>query len=162
MTKQPHQLTENTKLLHKVALIHNNQVLILKRASDSNSRPDKWDLAGGNSEWPSDDRQGHSVHKEDIAREIIEETGIEISAESFDFSALIFFDTYFDAKKQVFTVICGWKYILPKDFDRNIVEISNEHSQAKWLSVEEIEEIDFGGIKGKFVKDISLAGLENL
>ncbi|MDH5533171.1 MAG: NUDIX domain-containing protein [Candidatus Pacebacteria bacterium] len=161
MTKLPHQLTENTKLLHKVAIIHQGEVLILKRASDSNSRPDKWDLAGGNSEWPSDERQGHGVHREDVTREIIEETGIEVSPDNFDFSALTYFDTFFDAKKQVFTIMCGWKYKLADDFDRNKVQISDEHSEVKWIDLTDVDEIDFGGIKGEFVKKIILASLKN-
>jgi 8-oxo-dGTP pyrophosphatase MutT (NUDIX family) len=147
-------------LLHKVAIVHQGEVLILKRAAKSNSRPDKWDLAGGNSEWPDNNRQGQGVHKEDVAREIIEETGIEVLAESFNFSALTFFDTFFDAQKQVFTIICGWKYPLPDDFERNSIKISNEHSEINWVSKEQIETIDFGGIKGEFVKSISLAGLK--
>lgn len=158
MTKQLHQLTENTKLLHKVAINHNGEILILKRASDSNSRPDKWDLAGGNSEWPEDNRQGHGVHKEDTAREIVEETEIRVSPEVFDFSALTFFDTFFNSNKQVFTVICGWKYQLPDEFDRNTVKISNEHSEAKWIKLEELDQVDFGGNKGEFVKNITKSG----
>ncbi|NCN03540.1 MAG: NUDIX domain-containing protein [Candidatus Pacebacteria bacterium] len=161
MTKKPHQLTENTKLLHKVAIIHQGEVLILKRASKSKSRPNKWDLAGGNSEWPSGDRQGHGLHKADVAREIDEETGIKIYAESFNYSALTFFDTFFDSKKQIFTIICGWKYNLKEDFDRNSIKISDEHSEVKWVNQKQLEEIDFGGVKGEFVKNISLSGLKN-
>jgi len=158
MKKIPHQLTENTKLLHKVALIHNNQVLILKRATESSSRPDKWDLAGGNSEWPEDNRQGHGVHQADVAREILEETGIEVSADYFDFSNLTYFDTHFDANKQVFTIICGWKYKLPGDFNRNQVKISPEHSALDWLALEELDDVDFGGNKGSFVNKIAKSG----
>lgn len=160
MTQKPHQLTDNTKLLHKVAIVHQGEVLILKRASKSKSRPNKWDLAGGNSEWPSDNRQRHGVHKEDVAREIVEETGIEVLAESFDFSALTFFDTFFDAQKQVFTIICGWKYLLPDEFERNSIKISGEHSEINWVSKKQIKTIDFGGTQGEFVKNISLAGLK--
>jgi len=157
--RTPHQLTENTKLLHKVAIWHGGEVLILKRASDATSRPNKWDLAGGNSEWPDNDRHGQGVHKEDIAKEIIEETGIEVSPNTFAFSTLTFFDTFFDANKQVFTVICGWKYDLPKNFDRSSVSVSNEHSELKWIKLEEIEKIDFGGNKGEFIKNITKKGL---
>jgi 8-oxo-dGTP pyrophosphatase MutT (NUDIX family) len=158
MTKTPHQLTENAKLLHKIALNHNGEILILKRDSNSNSRPDKWDLAGGNSEWPSDDKHGHGIHKEDVVREIIEETGIEIPTDTFNFSTLTFFDTFFDSQKQIFTIMCGWKYTFPDDFDRSQVKISNEHSKAKWIKLKELDHIDFGGNKGEFVKDITKKG----
>lgn len=154
MNKTPHQLTDKTKLLHKVSLIHNNQVLILKRANDALSRPGKWDLAGGNSEWPDNSQHGHNVHKVDIAREIMEETGIKLSPNLFDFSSLVYFDTFFDSKKQVFTIICGWKYQLSDNFDKNSIQISKEHSQIKWIDKNQIEEIDFGGDKGSFVKNI--------
>jgi 8-oxo-dGTP diphosphatase len=161
MNKIPHQLTENTKLLHKVAIIHQEEILVLKRSSDSNSRPNKWDLAGGNSEWPNDTEHGHEVHKNDVAREIVEETGIDASADAFDFSTLTYFDTFFDAKKQVFTVICGWRYNLPEDFDRDTIKVSDEHSEAKWINKEQIDETDFDKIRGEFVKNICLAGLKN-
>jgi 8-oxo-dGTP pyrophosphatase MutT (NUDIX family) len=158
MIKTPHQLTENTKLLHKVAIVHNGEILILKRSTDANSRPDKWDLAGGNSEWPDESRHGHGIHKEDIAREIVEETGIEASSEIFDFSAITYFNTYFDTKKQVFTIICGWKYNLPEEFDKRNIKISNEHTDTKWIRLEELNNIDFGGDKGEFVKNITKSG----
>lgn len=160
MTKQLRQLTENTKLLHKVALIHNNEVLILKRSTDSTSRADKWDLAGGNSEWPENNRQGHGVHQEDIVREIVEETGIEVSPDIFDFSALTFFDTFFDPNKQVFTIICGWRYRLPTNFDHDRIIISSEHSQIKWITEKETDLIDFGGHKGVFVRNIIKNGFK--
>lgn len=151
-------LTENTKLLHKVVLIHQNQFLILKRAADSKSRSNMWDLAGGNSEWPDNSRHGHGVHQADVAREIMEETGIEVPSESFDLSAMTLFDTFFDADKQVFTIICGWKYNLQASFDKHSVKISDEHSEYQWISLSELDQYDFGGQKGKFVKRIIRGG----
>jgi 8-oxo-dGTP pyrophosphatase MutT (NUDIX family) len=157
MQKIPHQLTENVKLLHKVALIHQNKILLLQRSAQSQSRPEKWDLAGGNSEWPEIKRQGHGVHQNDVAREVVEETGIVIPKTSFDFSALTYFDTYFDAQKQIVTIICGWKYQLPQTFNPENITISEEHSQMQWVEKGQLDQIDFGGIKGEFVKQICLA-----
>lgn len=154
MKKIPHQLTENVKLLHKVVLVHQEKFLILKRAADSKSRPNNWDLAGGNSEWPEVSRHGHGVHQSDVAREVMEETGIKVPKESFDLSRMTLFDTFFDADKQIFTVICGWKYELPEEFDENSVQISDEHSDYKWIVIDKLDNYDFGGEKGEFVKRI--------
>lgn len=156
MIKTPHQLTENTKLLHKVIIWHGGEVLILKRAENSASRPEMWDLAGGNSEWPKEGQAGAGLHKIDIAREIIEETGIGVEIDKFEIGALMFFDTFFDSKKQVFTIICGWTLKLAEDFDKKTVKISDEHTQAKWIKIDELNSYDFGGEKGQFIKDIIL------
>lgn len=156
-----HQLTDNTKLLHKVALTHQGKVLILKRSETARSRPGKWDLAGGNSEWPENDRAGSGVHALDVAREIFEETGVTVGPSTFeaDGDAMIFFDTFFDAKKQVFSIICGWKYELPESFDKNDIKISHEHTQAVWIEPDHLDQFDFGSEKGEFIKLIILRSI---
>ena len=151
-----HQLTENTKLLHKVVLTHKKDVLILKRSQSAKTRPGSWDLPGGNSEWPENDRAGHGVHKLDIAREIFEETGITVGPDDFgvDSHSLVYFDTYFDADKQVFSVICGWTYQLPDSFDKNDIKISHEHTEAVWIDPKHVDEYDFDSKRGEFIKKI--------
>lgn len=152
MEKIPHQLTHNVKLLQKAVLIHQSQALILKRSLDSKSRPQKWDLAGGNSEWPDSTQSRFGLHQEDIAREIQEETGTSVDLKNFTLDNLVYFDTFFDTNKQIFSIICGWKYELPASFDRQQITISTEHSEMRWISLDEIGEIDFGGEHGEFVK----------
>lgn len=153
----PHQLTENVKLLHKVAILWKGHVLMLKRAETSKSRPGKWDLPGGNSEWPSDLTENlPNPHEDDVAREIIEETGLIVSPEVFDFSSLVHFETYFHAEKQVYTVLCGWAVELD-EATAPTIQISEEHSEAVWVHADELEQYDPGF--AHFIHQIAQAAL---
>lgn len=152
MHRLQHQLTDHVKLLQKAVLIHQGEALLLKRSTDSKSRPGKWDLAGGNSEWPEIESSVFGLYRQDIAREIQEETGIAVDPNSFDLEHLVFFDTFFDFNKQIFSVICGWKYELPADFDRSQIKLSHEHSESQWLKQADLNSVDFGGEHGEFVK----------
>lgn len=154
MAKLSHQLTENVKLLQKAVLIHNGEALLLKRSVDSKSRPEKWDLPGGNSEWPSENQSGFGLHQLDIAREITEETGLTTDHQKFTLENLTYFNTFFDKNKQIFSIICGWKYFLPTDFDRSQIKISSEHIESDWTSLENLSQFDFGGEHGEFVKQM--------
>jgi 8-oxo-dGTP pyrophosphatase MutT (NUDIX family) len=151
MKKIQHQLTENTKLLQKVILRHGGKFLILRRDGDSSSRPLAWDLPGGNSEWPETLENIGGLHKKDASREVLEETGIEINPSKFSIGNLVSFRTFFEAQKQIFSVIVGWKIDLSNDFDEEIIKISDEHVDYKWITSDELEDYDFGGVKGEFI-----------
>jgi len=147
-----HQLTKNVKFLHKVAIIFEDKILLLKRSQDSINRPSSWDLPGGNSEWPEvGSESGFDYHLKDVVREIVEEAGIEVEIQRFNHNSMIYFRTYFDADKQIYTMICGWKLELetkPK------VTISHEHTKHQWVKAEALAGFDFGGEKGEFIKEI--------
>lgn len=141
-----HRLTQHVKLLHKVALISKGQVLILRRSAQEKSRPGKWDLAGGNSEWPADlDKPCLNLHQNDISREIVEETGIEIPADYFTDQQLVFFATHFSPETQIYSINCGWRVTGITDSQRQQVKISSEHSESTWISLTELDQYDFGG-----------------
>lgn len=147
-----HQLTPNVKLLHKVVIESNKQILVLKRSPQSLSRPNCWDLPGGNSEWPTKSAQsGFDYHLHDIVRELVEETSISLKPQLFTHDRLVYFRSYFDAQKQIYTLICGWKLELKK---RPTVTLSSEHSRYEWISYDQIDAIDFGGQKGTFIQEI--------
>jgi len=151
----PHQLTDNVKLLHKVVLCIDNKILILKRSPQSKSRPNKWDLPGGNSEWPSDvNHNVRDLHTLDAAREVWEETGIRVGSDNFINDSLTYFSTFFEAEKQIFTVICGWSVSLLTDVTPEDVTISEEHSEFALISLDELNDYDFGGEAGSFIIDI--------
>jgi 8-oxo-dGTP pyrophosphatase MutT (NUDIX family) len=154
-----HQLTENVKLLQKVVLRHNGQILILKREANSYSRPECWDLPGGNSEWPVDGQSGHGQYARDATREVREETGVTVPTTAFIPDNLIWFNTYFDADKQVFSIICGWIVDLPATDARPEVSISHEHTAYAWVTEAELSQYDFGGTKGEFVAETVRAAL---
>jgi 8-oxo-dGTP pyrophosphatase MutT (NUDIX family) len=157
----PHQLTKDVKLLHKVAIIQSDKVFILKRSEDSVNRPGKWDLPGGNSEWPVDLRHSaQDLYKLDIAREVFEESGVRVKPTKFDLHSLVYFSTYFDIEKQVYTVICGWKIRNIGKKKMDIASISEEHTAMAWASLEELDNFDFGGKTGEFVKEIIRNGFK--
>jgi 8-oxo-dGTP pyrophosphatase MutT (NUDIX family) len=142
-----HQLTQDVKLLHKVALISNNKVLILKRSLTAKSRPGKWDLPGGNSEWPVEQSINQiNLHQQDLAREVIEETGITIATESFLIDNLAYFATFYEADRQIYSINCGWIINLDQNSGQlPSVLISDEHSEFVWISLSQLDEYDFGG-----------------
>ena len=152
-----HQLTENVKLLQKAAIIRDNhgeqEVLILQRTADAASRPNCWDLPGGNSNWPKDlESSAANLHQADVTREIEEETSLKTDPKNFTLDNLAHFSTYFEQSKQIFTVICGWKLDAAAT-DGVEVQISDEHQAFEWVTEENLPNYDFGGDKGKFVLD---------
>lgn len=154
MKREPHQLTKDVKLLQKVALKHGDKILILKRDEGAQSRPLAWDLPGGNVEWPETLENKGTLHQEDAAREVLEESGVEVSLDKFLTENLVYFSTFFEAQKQVFSVIVGWKVELPEDFDEESIKLSIEHINFEWITKDQLDEYDFGGRKGSFIVDI--------
>ncbi|MBD3279405.1 MAG: hypothetical protein GF390_01695 [Candidatus Pacebacteria bacterium] len=148
----PHQLTKNVKLLHKVAVIHQGRVLILKRAAQSFSRPSCWDLPGGNSEWPNDLTQNQAnLHQADIVKELKEETGLSFQPSHFSFAQLVFLRTFFETDRQVYTIILGWRTKLQ---DSAEITLSLEHTDFAWVKQAQLDDYDFGGQAGEFVKEV--------
>lgn len=84
-----HQLTENVKLLQKAVIIRQSgsaiEALLLQRSETAASRPNCWDLPGGNSEWPVLGQSSiANLHLGDIKREILEETSLQVDEQNFD------------------------------------------------------------------------------
>lgn len=153
--RTPHQLTPNVKLLQKITLEHQGKALIVRRDANSFSRPNCWDLPGGNSEWPSDITEPTSnLHQRDASREVFEETGIHVDPEGFTQENLKYLETFFDPEKQVFTVLLGWLIQLPEDFNPNSVQLSEEHVEYLWVDPVSAGEFDFGGKRGEFLSRI--------
>lgn len=153
------QLTNNVKFLQKAALIHDGKVLILKRSDQSASRPRAWDLPGGNAEWPVLETPTSNVHRAEIAREIQEETGWSFDPAVFTDENLVHFTTYFDPNKH-YAFICGWRVIVPTDFDPATLKLSSEHQDHKWITLSELDEYDFIEPAGSFIKEIIRAALQ--
>ncbi len=146
-------LTENVKLLQKACLVNDDgKILILKRQEGDVSRPGCWDLPGGNSEWPGSDEGGFGQYKRDIVREVKEETGIDVDPTLINQSDQVYFDTFFDVDKQIFTIIVGWCF----KSNTTEVKLSDEHTAYAWVKKDELDDYDFGGKKGEFVKEILL------
>lgn len=155
MPRAPHQLTSNVKLLQKIVLVHRGRFLLLQRDPQSFSRPNCWDLPGGNSEWPTHITHPTSnLHQIDAAREVAEETGIELSPSAFTHNALVYFETFFDPGREIFTVLCGWRIELPDEEELSQVQLSEEHTDFVWETPGEALTLDFGGQKGAFLPRI--------
>lgn len=148
------QLTDTVKLIQKTALIHQGKVLLLKRPEQSISRPGAWDLPGGNAEWPTLTEPMENIHRLDAAREIREETALEIDAEMFTEENLVLFMTYFDPNPKHYAMICGWRVQLGDDFDPGSIVLSDEHTEFAWVSAEELDAYDFGEPVGTYIKTI--------
>lgn len=146
----PHQLTSKVKLLHKVAIVSQKKVLILKRSVSAFSRPGKWDLPGGNSEWPSQlNEPTINLHQQDIVREVYEETGLKVAPETFNKDSLVYFATYFEPDREVYSINCGWVVEL-ESASTSTVKISQEHTEFAWISLEDLPNYDFGGNQRDF------------
>lgn len=148
------QLTDTVKFLQKAALIHQGKVLILKRSDQSESRPRAWDLPGGNAEWPKLTEPASGVHRADITREILEETGWSIDPAVFTDENLVHFTTYFDPGKSHYAFICGWRVMTPAGFDPSTLKLSAEHTAHAWISLSELDKYDFIEPAGNFIKTI--------
>ncbi len=136
-----HQLTEEVKLLQKVVIVHGGKVLILKRSAESSSRPNKWDLPGGNAEWPDALQDIHNPHCADVTREVFEETGIAFDSQKLSYISV---ESHFDAQKQVYTVIVGFSLQLPQDVQEQDVLLSDEHTDFAWVTKGQLADFDFG------------------
>lgn len=141
--KLAHQLTVNCKLLQKAVLIHDKSFLLLKRQPEAATRPNCWDLPGGNSEWPDHLTEfTRSLHREDLVREILEETGITIDPEAVFQRDLVYFDTTFEPDKNIYGVLCGWRQNL--NSTRPNITLSAEHTEYVWTTPDHLKEFDFG------------------
>lgn len=139
--KHPHQLTESVKLLQKVVLLHEGKVLIVKRGESELTRAGKWDLPGGNAEWlRSATEDVRDPHKDDAVREVLEETTISLSRD--DISQPCYVGTYFEPSIQNYSIILGWKVLL--NGEKPSVQLSDEHSEYRWATLEECQELDWG------------------
>ena len=164
MQKLQHQLTDRVKFLHKVAITRAGgaarEVLLLQRSPQALSRPGAWDLPGGNSEWPAAEQtSGVDLHQIDIAREIKEETALAVSANLFTLDHLVYFSSYYDAGQQIYTIICGW-HLSWSDTDQRDIQISAEHQHLAWVKLDQLDNYDFAGDKGQFVKSIAQRALQ--
>lgn len=143
-----HQLTENVKVLQKCVLYQQGKFLILKRAETAKTRPGCWDLPGGNVEWPKTDQNLQDSHLAELVREVKEEMDIKISETDLENCYL---GSYFEAKKQLYTLIFGWMTELETEPK---IKLSSEHTELAWISANQFDHYNFGfaGEKDGFIR----------
>lgn len=100
------------------------EILVLQRSASAPSNPNVWDLPGGLLDYDE-------MPKEAIEREILEETGLEL------INLKIHSNTVFKRLEQPTVVVL----YVGEAFEAD-VQISDEHSDFKWVSFEEMKQID--------------------
>ncbi len=109
---------------------------ILRSATDP-SRPLTWDLPGGNIE------EGEDLH-ENMKREILEETGIELDDfEIFDVGSAV-------NGRGEYSVQVAYR----GNVDNPKVVLSYEHSEYRWVTKEEFLELDSSSKIKKFLEKL--------
>lgn len=118
--KQKYMFTNDIKFLQKAVIIHPNKpelFIALKRSSNSMSRPNDWDLAGGNVLFGE-------LHEDSLRKEISEETGLSV-----DYFIPVQIITNYDKEKEVYYIFNGF-YCRARNAS---IKISGEHSEFRWV-----------------------------
>ena len=135
------------KVLQKVVIVNDSdQILSLCRSSNSHVRANCWDLPGGTLDeediylWKGESGKGDykDILIKAILREVNEETGLDSSSIK-DIKA-IHSASGFNEKKGIFILALGYKC---KSTLRTI-KLSNEHSEFKWVTLEEFMNLEIG------------------
>ncbi len=141
--KNNSKILSNVRIIQKCIIVsRDGKVLTLKRAADDRSRGGSWDLPGGGYE------QGEFV-LDAIKREVSEESGLTVSSLS-----PIYVTNQIDVKVGFFqgSNVFGICYV-----SRNWsgeVQLSEEHTEYRWVSPEELLTYSFGEDGRFFVSSI--------
>lgn len=146
--------TDKVKVLQKAVVVNSGgNLLALRRADGSHSRPACWDLPGGTvepeqiAEWKVASGKGDSndILVKSILQEIFEETSLAPTEVSTIHSA-----SGFDDRKGVFIIVIGYAC---KGFDTDKLKLSDEHSEYRWVTSDEFAQLDVGN-DGGLIKSI--------
>ena len=138
---------EKVKILQKAVVRREDGLLLaIKRSENQHSRPGKWDLAGGSLDedvvQTGKDNSGkgddQDILVKAIKREIREETGLEVKPSS---ARAIHTASGYNEQKGHLILAIG--YVCEVEA-RQTVSLSNEHSEFKWVSLQEFNKLDIG------------------
>ncbi|MEI7620970.1 MAG: NUDIX domain-containing protein [Candidatus Moraniibacteriota bacterium] len=144
LEKQKYMFTDDIKFLQKALVFHPDRqgiFLALKRSPDSSSRPNDWDLAGGNVLFGE-------LHEDSLRREIFEEANLEVG----DFVPVQIVTTY-DKEKEIYYLFNGF-FCKAKSDD---VKISSEHCEYRWVTKEQFIDLK----TAQFLVDLIVVAFEN-
>jgi len=141
--KQKYMFADDIKFLQKAIVFHSEKeglFLALKRPADALSRPNDWDLPGGNVLFGE-------LHEDSLRKEIEEETNLEVG--TFTPVQVI---TNYEKEKEIYYIFAGFR-CQAKDEE---VKISEEHSEFRWVTRE-----DFSNLKpAQYLVDLVIAVFE--
>lgn len=121
---------ETTQGIVVAGIVHNaGKFLVLKRSSSEDIFPNKWELPSGKVDFGEDPNEA-------LVREIKEETGMLVK-DFFPFKMTHYTLEKPGKKKHTIQIISLIKF----QDDINIV-LSGEHDKYKWISVEELNNLD--------------------
>lgn len=128
--KRKYMFSDDMKFLQKAVIYHpkENKILALRRQSDAHSRPNRWDLPGGNLLFGKN-------NLDSLVSEIAEETSLKVE----DIRPIQVVTKY---EKGIYYLFIGYSC---KAISSN-VKISDEHSEYRWVTAEEflkLESADF-------------------
>ncbi len=99
-----------------------------------------------------------NLHRLDVAREIQEETGLIVKPEVFSVDNLVYFATYFNPNRPLYSINCGWQVRDVIEAPQSSVSLSREHTQYEWIKATELDNYDFGPAERDFeIKTIQRA-----
>lgn len=115
--------SDDIRFLQKAIVMHpsDNKFLIIKRSDNDFVRPGTWDLPGGSMVYGE-------LHQDALKREILEETGLKIKNVK-EIKAI----TAYDKEKPLYYILIGSVCTAISDE----VELSEEHSEYKWVTKDE-------------------------
>jgi len=112
-------------LSQKAIIFNQDKFLVIKRGETASSNPNKWDFPGGYVDF------GEDLY-DSIKREIQEEVGLKIAVlEPYEVHSRITYDKSY------------WVTIAYKcETDIIDIKLSYEHSEFKWVTLEEFNKLD--------------------
>lgn len=138
---------KKVKILQKAVVQREDGLLLaVKRSEDQHSRSEKWDLVGGSLD-EEDIQEGKTgsgkgddqdILVKAIKREIKEETGLRVKASSV---RVIHTASGYNEQKGLLILAIGYRCKVESE---QTVRLSNEHSEYKWVRLQEFKKLDVG------------------
>ncbi len=138
ISKREYMFTDDIKFLQKILIFHpdQNKFLTLRRSKDSKSRPNCYDLPGGNVLFGE-------LHMHSLKKEIKEETGLE----AVNIKIAHFNTNYENGIYYIFAGYTG------KTLSESI-KLSHEHSEYEWVTKDEFLELESAEYLMNFIRKI--------
>lgn len=105
----------------KAIIVHDNEILIIRRSKTDPMIPGIWEFAGGKLEFGENLEEG-------LKREILEETGLEVTIEKSLFATT--FQTHEYRQVVIIIYLCFT--------DSKEIQLSFEHDDYKWVGKKEL------------------------